>query len=117
MYQKLYKKLLSTASTLSAGFQDITKDELEIGDVGLLYRTAGEGTNHIGMYIGNNQWIHCSSGKGTVAVSNFHFRKYLRIIDSNNYIHQTAPAIHKEEEIKDKKEDIIFDWNTIFFNR
>lgn len=113
--EELCKKLLSTASTLDAGFQDISKEDLEVGDVGLLYKTAKEGTNHIGMYVGDGKWIHCSSGKGTVAVTDFKFRKFLRIIDSNNHINTVAPIVedidkesHKvEEEYIPKSDDEI----------
>ncbi len=112
--EEMWKKLLSTSSTLGAGFQDITKDELQVGDVGLLHKTSSEGTNHIGMYIGDGKWIHCSSGKGTVAVTNFNFRKFLRIIDSNNYISPVTTLAQEkqyeqhlteeQQKIKEKEE-------------
>lgn len=58
--------MISTTSILHS-FDTITKNELRPGDIGLL--NTGEGmTNHTGIYLGDGYWIHCSSGKKTVAI-------------------------------------------------
>ena len=58
--------MISTTSILHS-FDTITKNELSPGDIGLL--NTGEGmTNHTGIYLGDGYWIHCSSGKKTVAI-------------------------------------------------
>lgn len=47
----------------------ISWEDLQPGDFGLFYPDT-EKINHIGIYAGNGYWIHCSSGKNTVTVSN-----------------------------------------------
>ncbi len=44
----------------------VAKDELQIGDLVIFSNTTGYGhfASHIGIYIGNNQVIHASSGRG-----------------------------------------------------
>ena len=51
------QQILKTASTIS-------KEKLIPGDLGLLNN--GNAINHVGIYLGDGYWIHCSSGKGTV---------------------------------------------------
>ena len=62
---EVWQSVYSTAQAL-VSCTEISYDELEIGDVGLLNR--GEGINHIGMYIGDGYFIHCSSKNGTVSI-------------------------------------------------
>lgn len=58
-------------------FEEITAEELKPGDLGLFHKTSG--TNHAGVYVGNNQWIHDSSGKERVVrTNNPGFKIYLR---------------------------------------
>lgn len=68
--------LVSTA-TIRESLLDISKDELLPGDIGLLNNT-GNTVNHTGIYVGDGKWIHCSSGKKTVVVSDFHFKYFKR---------------------------------------
>ena len=58
-------KLYSTANMLSS-LPTISYEELQIGDLGLLNH--GEKTNHVGIYIGNGYFIHCSSGANGVTI-------------------------------------------------
>ncbi len=69
--ERVCKGLYSTSHILSAGYKKILKSELIPGDIGVL--NDGSKLNHTGIYLGNDQWIHCSSKKATVAVSEFHF--------------------------------------------
>ena len=48
----------------------VSMQDLQPGDLGLFYPDSNARTNHIGMYLGNGYWIHCSSTAGTVAISN-----------------------------------------------
>jgi hypothetical protein len=58
----------------------VQSSDLQPGDFGLLYPIGTDQTNHIGMYLGNGEWIHCSSGKDTVAISdNINFSVYRRL--------------------------------------
>ncbi len=71
-------KLISTSS-MADNLYDISEDQLQPGDIGLLYNGQGEGINHCGIYVGAGYYIHCSSGKGTVTLSKFPFKYYKSI--------------------------------------
>lgn len=74
--QDIWNNLHSTSEILKSCVP-IAKNELEIGDLGLL--NTGEGVNHVGIYLGNDLWIHCSSSENTVVINRFHFRVYRRV--------------------------------------
>lgn len=64
--KETYEKIGSTAATLKNCCR-IRKIDLQIGDLGLLHEDNGA-VNHVGMYIGNGYFIHCSSSAGTVTI-------------------------------------------------
>lgn len=65
-----WESLTNTTDYLtSSRLSKITADELEPGDLGLFYPDSNGRTNHIGMYMGNGYWIHCSSKAKTVTIS------------------------------------------------
>lgn len=68
---------LATTQTILSTCQTVDKEDLQPGDIGLL--NWGESTNHCGIYIGDGQFVHCSSGKGTVTVSAFPFKVFKRV--------------------------------------
>ena len=43
-----------------------------------MLNNTGNTVNHTGIYVGDGKWIHCSSGKKTVVVSDFHFKYFKR---------------------------------------
>jgi cell wall-associated NlpC family hydrolase len=45
--------------------QPVTYEELQPGDL-LFFQTSRRGISHVGMYVGNNEFIHASSGAGRV---------------------------------------------------
>ncbi len=49
---------------------------LELGDL-LFFNTTGTPYSHIGIHIGNNSFLHASSGKGKVIISNLSNNYYL----------------------------------------
>lgn len=75
----VWQSIISSQAVL-ANCEEIPYEELQIGDIGVLNR--GEGINHVGMYIGNGYFIHCSSGAGTVTVtkgSHIRFSVFMRV--------------------------------------
>ena len=68
--------LISTM-TIRHALTDISKEELQPGDIGLMNDTDSS-LNHTGIYLGNGLWIHCASSKGTVVVNDFNFKYYKR---------------------------------------
>lgn len=69
------KDLITTGSML--GLDDISCEELEPGDIGLLNH--GETTNHAGIYLGDGYYIHCSSAAHTVTISRFPFKIFKKV--------------------------------------
>mgnify|MGYP002774997866 FL=1 len=68
----IYNQMGSTGIiTSSSRMKQISKSELKPGDLGCK-RTGGSSGgnwNHVGIYMGNNRWVHCSGSAGTVVVS------------------------------------------------
>ena len=89
-------KMIST-STIASNFETTTKDELEPGDFGLLYDGTGEGINHVGIYIGNDYFIHCSSGSNTVVISKFPFKVFKKATQMvNNNVDNNADDTYND---------------------
>lgn len=99
--------MLST-TTIIQNFEDITENQLEPGDFGLL--NYGEVTNHVGIYIGDGYFIHCSSGANTVTIDKFPFR-YFKRVQKNSKNTLTNNTISDYDQIKftnsEPAEDII----------
>lgn len=76
-------KMLSSTSQILQSCETISKDELLPGDIGLL--NYGDSVNHCGIYLGDDTYIHCSSGKKTVTISKFPFTVFKRVqFDTHN---------------------------------
>lgn len=69
--------MVSTSSMLNS-LEHISADMLMPGDIGIIHDGSEDRINHAGIYIGNGYWIHCSSSAGTVTISRFDFKVYLR---------------------------------------
>lgn len=104
---EITEAMLST-TTIIQNFEDITEDQLEPGDFGLL--NYGEVTNHVGIYIGDGYFIHCSSGANTVTIDKFPFR-YFKRVQKNSKNTLTNNTISDYDQIKftnsEPAEDII----------
>ncbi len=94
--------LLGSTQAILNNCETISEDELQIGDIGLLNH--GEKVNHTGIYIGNGYWIHCSSSKDTVIVSQFPFTIYKRAPEIENvtltgYVYEDFVTEYSAEEV------------------
>ncbi len=78
-----WKDLGSTAADLtSKRLQIISSEELLPGDLGFFYPAGTDKVNHVGIYLGNGKWIHCSSTANSVTVSNnIGFAVFRRFLD------------------------------------
>ena len=97
-----------TGYYLSSPYLDvITREELQAGDFGLFYPNT-ERTNHVGIYLGNGYWIHCSSSRNGVVVSqnsDLKFAVFRRIkgIDSAD-VNMALPEDMKTADIKSEEQ-------------
>lgn len=72
-----------TSRELSQFGQQVDKSELRRGDL-VFFNTTGGGVSHVGIYMGNNEFVHASSGAGKVIVSNLSEKYY-----STRYVNAT----------------------------
>lgn len=75
--KSLYDGLISTDTILSHT-ETIDASLLRPGDMGLLNN--GHSINHVGIYLGNGLWVHCSSAKNTVVVERTNIFKIFKRI-------------------------------------
>lgn len=80
-------KLPRTSGGQAAAGRPVKKSELEPGDL-VFFRTGGRSIGHVGVYIGNNNMIHASTGQRRMIVasinSNYFAKRYVtarRILD------------------------------------
>jgi peptidoglycan endopeptidase LytE len=69
---------VSVPRTTDAMWQEgraVSRDQLKVGDI-VFFTTTRPGPSHAGIYIGNNQFIHASSGFGRVTVTSLDYRYY-----------------------------------------
>ncbi len=57
----------SSAAQYELG-QSVARNDLQPGDL-VFFNTSGHGVSHVGIYIGNNTFVHSESGKGVVKTS------------------------------------------------
>lgn len=71
------KKIPRTARAQASIGKHIPKSELKKGDLVFFKNTYKKGISHVGIYLGNNKFIHASSGAKKVTISNIN-KKYYR---------------------------------------
>lgn len=81
IYARLGKRLPHNAAAQSKIGRPVSRSELKQGDL-VFFRTRGSRrVSHVGIYIGNNQFVHASSGRGRVRVdtlgSGYYHQRYL----------------------------------------
>lgn len=103
--ESVWGSLVST-STILKNTENTTRDQLQVGDLGLL--NSGDTTNHVGIYVGDDYWIHCSSSKGTVTLTkDFPFTIYKKVPNTENgiidtdtlLVYYTISKAYEEEDI------------------
>lgn len=57
--------------------EQVSKSRLKTGDL-VFFTTYKKGPSHVGIYLGKNRFIHSSSAKGKVTISNFGKRYYAK---------------------------------------
>ena len=56
----------------------VSKSELQPGDL-VFFSSNGSSVTHVGIYIGNGQFVHASTSKTGVIISNLSSAYYLRV--------------------------------------
>ena len=101
-----YDKLLSTSGMLDE-LEPIMKDELVPGDLGFLHNGKSESINHVGIYVGEGKWIHCSSKAKTVTIEETDmFHVYKRMPIPSNQLDLTLMYAKYNNECIYSNEDI-----------
>ncbi|MBM3158739.1 MAG: C40 family peptidase [Bacteroidetes bacterium] len=49
-------------------YPKVDKEEIQVGDL-LFFRTRGRSVSHVGIYLGNNKFVHASSSNGVIVSS------------------------------------------------
>lgn len=92
-----WEKLVSTQEILK-NTVTIPENELQTGDLGLLNN--GSELNHVGIYVGDGYWIHCSSSQGTAVMEKTEmFTIFKRMPGIEENLIQTADTEKDTEEI------------------
>ena len=92
-----WDSLVNTSDFLSSDkLYPISAQDLQPGDMGLFYPDSKTRTNHIGMYLGDGYWIHCSSSAGTVVITNnskFSIYRRLNIFNPQTFVLDSPIAV------------------------
>lgn len=92
--KEVYSKLESTSTILNSDLERISKEELRPGDIGCTNRI--NATNHVGIYVGDDMWVHCSSTKKGVTVSKVDFTVFFRPYSENTQIDESIITAYNE---------------------
>ncbi|MCD7748470.1 MAG: SH3 domain-containing protein [Oscillospiraceae bacterium] len=87
VYKQCGYSITRTASSQNSDGTYVSRDNLQPGDIIVFYNSAMTGIGHVGIYIGDGQFIHASSGSGKVIISslsatyyNSHYYSARRIV-------------------------------------
>ena len=83
---------------------EISKNELQIGDIGIMGQ-GGIGTfNHIGIYAGDEKWIHCNYSRNGVTLEKTNIFKYYRrfnnLVFEDNKPQPPKPSVKIKDDNK-----------------
>lgn len=77
-YSKAGKNVPRTTGSMWSGIQPVAKSRLQVGDV-LFFRIEGK-MSHVGMYIGDDQFVHAPASGRTVSVDSLRSDFYRRAL-------------------------------------
>ena len=105
---------LGSTGTISGSCERIKESDLQPGDLGLMYlgSSSETSTNHVGIYMGNGTWIHCTAGQGVIVDSGYHYFKYFVRPDfdetpAEEYQQMVAFAQEKITKMERTNEEIV----------
>ncbi len=70
VYKQCGYSISRTATAQNSNGTQVARSDLQPGDIIIFYNGYKSAIGHAGLYIGNNQFIHASSGGGKVMISN-----------------------------------------------
>ena len=69
VYKECGYSINRTAATIARNGYEVSRNSLQVGDAICFYNGGMSYIGHVGIYIGNNRFIHASSGGGRVMIS------------------------------------------------
>lgn len=88
VYKQCGYSITRTATAQNSDGYYISRSELQPGDIVIFYNSAMTAIGHAGIYVGDGQFIHASSGSGKVVISslsstyyNTHYYSARRVVD------------------------------------
>lgn len=69
VYKQCGYSITRTATAQNSDGRYVSRSELQPGDIIIFYNSAKTAIGHAGIYVGNGQFIHASSGSGKVVIS------------------------------------------------
>ena len=76
VYRQCGYSITRTATAQNGNGSYVSRSALQPGDIIIFYNSAMSGIGHSGIYIGNGEFIHASSGSGKVVISNLNTNNY-----------------------------------------
>lgn len=93
VYARYGVDLPRTSIEQSGAGEPVRRSELQPGDLVFFHTRGGDRVSHVGIYIGNNNFIHASSGGGHVKISSLDEAYYDRNYQSARRVVKTAKAL------------------------
>lgn len=96
-------KLPRTSREMASAGVAVSRSNLQKGDLVLFKTRRGAYVSHVGIYIGNGQFVHSSSGKGKVMVSSLNEGYYDRAFVTARRVSKGASAAKTVAKAETKK--------------
>ena len=76
VFQQCGYTVTRSAATQNGNGRQVSRSELQPGDIIIFYNSSNTAIGHSGIYIGNDQFIHASSGAGKVVITSLSTTHY-----------------------------------------